>query len=158
MIEIESSAIFADVKCRVGRDMPTSVVNGRNGRIVKLFPWSDMPKPWSNLHVEATPDKRPQNGFSVHLDFYVDVIKPEHQANYNLLLIEIERIRPSSLLVVGAPFTIHPRPRKANVLVEQDNYIAQGDIYRDAKIAELLAHYAVAFDEAIRSAAARVCG
>ncbi|MCE5322401.1 hypothetical protein LLG46_03680 [bacterium] len=147
---INYEAVVSDIKSRTGLTITSKVVNGKNGPILKVFPWCDLTNKWKRVHVECTPEKQRGNGYSIHLDFYIEgSITGSDAIIRNELLDVIEEEKLTALRIIGQPFELNPRPHKANVLVEQVNCVPFNAWARDAKIAELMAHYISAFTPAI---------
>lgn len=143
---MDCKAIVSDIELRTGHQIVPKVVQGRNGPILKVYPWLDLETKWKRLHVECTPERLRGNGYSVHLDFYVDgsVIGSDATARSEMLHA-LKEEKPTALLVIGQPFDLNPRLNKAHILVEQVDCVPFNAWASDAKIAELMAHYVTAF-------------
>lgn len=155
-MDIDCHSIQADVASRVGRQVEMKSPRGKNGTMLQFYPWRALSYPWREVHVEATPEKRMGQGFSVHLDFVEHYTEEKASAELRLarqmLVQEAEANLERASLIIGQEFSIDPRPKR-HFVVEQNRVVAYGDWARDAKVAELIAHYITAFDPAVRAAA-----
>jgi hypothetical protein len=153
---IDYEGIVSDIGARIGRQVEAGPMEGDNGLIIKAFPWGHLPSPRSKVHVEATPEKEKGNGYSVHLDFlenYTDQrATPEQRLARERLIDELEARLDAASLIIGRAFNIDPR-QKRHLIVEQEDVILCDEWGRDAKIAELIAHYITAFTPAVVAAA-----
>jgi hypothetical protein len=156
MNDIDCESIVLDVEARVGYGVANTTLSRRNGYTLKFHAWQELPSPWSEVYVEATPEKRKGLGYSVHLDFvegYTEAkASDDLRSARQRLVCALEAGRSRAALIIGQEFSIDPRAKR-HFLVEQDQVVLYDEWGRDAKIAELIAHYITAFDPAIRTAA-----
>lgn len=149
---MDYEGIVSDIVSRIGDDVDARPVKGD---IVKVFPWRHLPSPWSKVHIEATPEKLKGDGYSVHLDFLEDYTEQRATAGMRSarerLIHELEARFDRASLIIGKEFQIDPRPKR-HFLVEQEYVVLHDEWGRDAKIAELIAHYITAFTPAVVAA------
>ncbi|MHB1001910.1 MAG: hypothetical protein ACYC27_21935 [Armatimonadota bacterium] len=152
---LNSEGVVNFYKNLLGRNVESKIKEYDNGSIIKVFPWDTLQKPWNKMHIEATPEKKIGEGYSVHFDFYrlnpKDMTSYDESARQDFLDYLIS-IMPATKEIINEPFNIDPR-KKMHFLVEQVDVIPYDTSNIEKRIANLMYQYTLAFDLAVRASA-----